>query len=311
LKRIIILYYTQSGQLKDIVDSILKPFKVDENIEIVYEKITPELPYPFPWKILSFFDSFPESVSNIPCKIEPLKFDSNQRFDLIIFAYQIWYLNPSIPSISALYEQKFQFIVKNTPVITVIGCRNMWILAQEKVKNLIYNAGGKLVGNIVLIDRSPNLIGIVTIVYWLIFGKKNRFLGIFPKPGVSKKDIDNCQIFGETILNDFKYNDFSQLQNKLINQKAVKISSGLLIFEQRISRIFKIWAKFILKSGNAGDKKRIPKLYFFIVYLILAIIILAPVSTIISAIYLLFRKNSTKKDVEYYSNVFLNFKKNN
>lgn len=311
MKQILVLYYTQSGQLKDIVDSILKPIKSVENIEIVYEKITPKVHYPFPWKIISFFDSFAESVNNIPCEIETLKFDSNQNYDLVIFAYQIWYLNPSIPSISALFNQKFQAVIKDTPVITVIGSRNMWILAQEKVKNIIYNAGGKLVGNIVLRDRSSNLIGIITIVYWLIFGKKGRFLWIFPKPGVSNEDINNCSLFGETILKDFKNNNFSNLQNKLIVQKAVEVFPSLLIFENRISRIFKIWAKFILKSGEAGDKKRIPKLYFFIFYLILAILILAPVSAIISAIYLLFRKKSTKKDVEYYSNVFLNFKKNN
>lgn len=311
MKNILVVYYTQTGQLKDIIDNFLKPFSNENDYNITFEYIRPVNEFNYPWKIMDFFDSFAESVNNIPCEIEPLKFNSDLKYDLIIIAYQIWYLNPSIPAISALKNEKLLKSFKDTPVVTVIGSRNMWILAQEKVKQIIYNAGGSLKGNIVLRDKSSNLVGIITIVYWLIFGKKGRFLWFFPKPGVSLDDIKNSSVFGDVILDCLRTNDFSQLQSRLIEKDCVKVSPGLLIFEKRISRIFRIWANFILKSGNAGDIKRRPKLYFFIVYLILAILILAPISTIISAIYLLFRKKSTKKEIAYYSNVLLNFEKNN
>ena len=40
--------------------------------------------------------------------------------------------------------------LKDKPIITLIGCRNMWIMAQEKMKKLIHNIGGKLIDNVVL-----------------------------------------------------------------------------------------------------------------------------------------------------------------
>ena len=68
-----------------------------------------------------------------------------------------------------------------TPIITVIGARNMWVSAQEDIKKMIVDNGGKLKGNIALHDRHQNLLSVVTIIYWLMTGKKDRYLGYFPK----------------------------------------------------------------------------------------------------------------------------------
>ena len=45
-------------------------------------------------------------------------------------------------------------MLKDTPVITLIGCRNMWLMAQEKVKSLLKEADSQLIGNVVKVDQS-------------------------------------------------------------------------------------------------------------------------------------------------------------
>lgn len=67
----------------------------------------------------------------------------------------------------------------------------MWIMAQEKVKKLLVANHAKLVGNIALVDRNLNYISVITIVHWLMGGKKTKMLGIFPKPSVSDNDIES------------------------------------------------------------------------------------------------------------------------
>ena len=52
----------------------------------------------------------------------------------------------------------------------------MWISAQERIKKKINEAGGNLVGNIPFVDRNNNSISAVTILYWMLSGKKDRFL---------------------------------------------------------------------------------------------------------------------------------------
>ncbi len=305
MKRILVLYYSQSGQLKSIADQLLSSFE-PSTYEIIYEEIRPQKAFPFPWKpVLSFFDAFAESVNNTACKLENFKTDKNQKFDLIILPYQVWYLNPSIPFFSAIRQPSFAHWVKNTPVITLIGCRNMWVMAQEKVKQQIHQQGGQLVGNIVLGDRASNVVGAATITYWLLTGKKEKMLGFFPKPGVAEADIQACSDFGNIIKTHLEKQTLKNLQNELLKAKALSIKSSLILFESRILRIFKIWAKFIAKSGGPGHPKRRPKLVLFIIYLVIAILVLAPLVKIVTFFQTLIQRKKLLKDLDYYKNVNL------
>ena len=59
------------------------------------------------------------------------------KYDLIIFGYQPWFLSPSLPATALLKNETFKKIMKNSPIVTVIGARNMWLNSQESVKQLI------------------------------------------------------------------------------------------------------------------------------------------------------------------------------
>ena len=55
----------------------------------------------------------------------------------------------------------------------------MWINAQDRVKKALLESEAQLVGNVTLVDRNQNHVSAVTILYWMLTGKKDNFLGIF------------------------------------------------------------------------------------------------------------------------------------
>jgi len=301
MKKILIIYYSQTGQLKDVVDSILVPVKKNPEVSVVYEELKPKPPYPFPWTAYQFCDAFPESVAEVPCDLQPLSRNTDDDYDLIILAYTVWYLSPSIPVATFLQSLQAEKIMRGRPVLTIIGCRNMWLLAQEKVKQKIKKIGAHLTGNIVLTDKTNNLIGVLTIAVWMLTGKKDRFLKIFPHPGISDQDIKEAGRFGEIILKAVADDRFILTPTALNARGAVTLAPALLIMEKRVSKVFKIWSDFIRQKGAAGDPKRSKRVRAFMVYLIAAVILLAPLAAILASLLKIVMKDKIASEVDYYS----------
>ena len=161
--------------------------------------------------------------------------------------------------------------------------------------------GGQLTGNIVLMDKALNLIGIVTIAYWMFTGKKDRCLKIFPRPGVSSKDIKEAKRFGHIILPEL-LKDNVELDQKILNEKgAICVIPSYIIFETRIQKIFKIWSNFILQKGGPGDPKRGFRVRLFFYYLLVAIFLIAPLATVVSLVARIVKRKKIKAAVEYFS----------
>lgn len=295
-KKVLVLYYSQSGQLTEIVDSFLQPFKGHANVSTEVVNVQPLQPYPFPWTSKQFFSTMPDTVLQKPTALQPVQLQSN-HYDLVVFAYQPWYLSLSIPALSAIQLPQVQKILNNTPVVTLIGSRNMWISSQQKLKRILDAAGAKLVGNIALVDRAHNLVSVVTILYWMLTGKRDSFLGIFPRPGVSEEDVQRTALFGETVLNSLLNNSFAGLQTALVQQQAVVVNPDLLFVEERAPRLFSIWANFISKRKNRDFW-----LTVFKYYLLFALFIVAPIVLTLNALIFrpIFRK-SLKRKINYYS----------
>lgn len=300
MKNVLVIYYTQSGQLESIAKNIAKPFLNSDEINITFYEIQLEKPFPFPWNKDSFFDAFPESFLQIPTALKPVPEEIlNTKFDLVLFHYQVWYLSPSIPINSFLKSDDAKKILNNTPVITISGSRNMWIMAQEKIKVLLRKANANLVGNVALVDRVGNLISVITIVEWMFSGVKKKYLGIFPLPGVSDKDIQESSQFGEIMLDSLQKNNFTELQPKLVNAGAVKISSYLVTVDKTANKIFNKWSNIIYK--NQKNRKQLLKV--FNVYLFLAIWLISPIVYILHLITYPLKLKSIKKETQYYQGV--------
>ena len=296
-KKILVIYYSQSGQLGDILENFIKPIReAGHSIETV--QVQPAMLYPFPWKGKSFFAVMPDCVLEVPSTLQPIVLAESQ-YDLVVLGYQAWFLSPSIPVNSILKTPAVKAVLNNTPVITLTGARNMWISAMERVKFMLKESGAKLVGNIALVDRHHNFISFITIFYWMFKGKKERWLNRFPKPGVSDEDIVGTGKFGATALSFLESGNWDGLQEKLVEQKAVEVKYNLMFIESKAKRIFGIWARFIAKR-----KKRTAWLVVFKYYLLIALFIAAPIILTIDAIFFKpFLSARIKRQKQYYSGV--------
>lgn len=298
--RILVLYYSQTGQLRDILDSVVSEIK--DKVTIEYGVIEPEKPFPFPWKAAQFFDAMPETVERIPIPLKPVSPALLQQdYDLVLFGYQPWFLNPSQPVNSFLKSDAARFL-QNKPVVTVVGSRNMWLHAQEKVKEELQNVGAKLVGNIVLIDKNPNLISLLTVIRWTINGKKEPSR-LLPAAGVADKDVKASSKYGPTILAHLQNNQLDILQQELVKQGAIELNPGLVLLEQRGIKNFRYWAKYIREKGGPGDPIRAPRVKQFKNLLLTAIFVLSPLSSLSAFIKLQLNKKRLMKDVTYFKQV--------
>lgn len=112
-KNILVIYYSQTGQLEDIVRNIARPFEAQkEEYDVTYYNIQLKEDFPYPWPGDVFFNTFPESYLQIPKEIYPPSEEIlNKKYDLILFGYQVWYLTPSIPIISFLKSGSSLFVI--------------------------------------------------------------------------------------------------------------------------------------------------------------------------------------------------------
>lgn len=297
-KKILAVYFSQSGQTRAIVESFLRPVVADGN-KVEYLQIKTVHQFPFPWSIPVFFDTVPESVNIIPTTLEPWQ-TQLERYDLVILGWQPWNLSPSIPFSSILQDEKFRALIKGTPVITISGCRNMWINAQEKNKKLLQAAGARLVGNIALVDRHLNHLSYFTIFHWLGTGRKDRKWGVFPKPGVSEKDINGASRFGNVVNNYLRLNNWEGLQQNLSQIGATPVKYSLMFIERKAGKIFQKWVDLI----NKFPQKRKNILIVYKYYLAVALLVASPI--ILAVDLVLFRPFSQKKirrQMQYYRGV--------
>lgn len=302
MKEVLIIYYSQSGQLTDILKNIVSTIS-EEGVNISYYEIVPKKKFPFPWKQEEFYGAFPETFLQIPTPLESGSSEILQKkYDLVILGYTVWYLTPSIPINSFLKSAEAKTLLNNTPVVTVSASRNMWIMAQEKMKRLLVANNANLVGNIALVDRNLNHISVITIVHWLMGGKKTKMLGVFPKPGVSDADIEAASRFGAPIKEALLENEYSKLQENLLGLEAVKVDSSLIATDIRGNMVFTKWANHLIKKEGEERKKW---LVFFKYYLLFAIWLIAPIVFIVFLITYLPMYRKIQREKAFYSSVAL------
>ena len=299
VKKVLIVQYSQSGQLTDVVTSVTAPLLASNNIELQTLTLKPVNPYPFPWPILSFFNIFPECVYLDPPELQAFNINKDEKFDLIILSYQVWFLAPSLPITAFLQSTEGKQLLKDTPVITLIACRNMWIMAQQAVQQMLDNAGAQLLDNIVLVDQGSILASFITTPRWLLTGKKNAFWG-FPEAGISKTDIAAAERFGDAICDALSADKEKQHQPLLSGLGAVSVDVSLLQSEKAGYRSFRIWGKLLRLIGKPGNIIRKIVLIFYIIFLVALIITVVPVTMLLNKILQPVFKKKIQKLKTYY-----------
>jgi hypothetical protein len=293
MKKIAVFYYTQSGQALQIVQNICKPLEESGN-KVVYKAIEPEVPFAFPWNYMAFFEAFPESRLSIPCRLNPIDLNDIEDADLVLIAGQSWYLSPSIPLHAFFQDENVKAYLKGKKIINISGCRNMWVMAQRKIRKYIYEAGGDYAGHIVLQDKAPNLVSVLTIIRWLFHEKKEATRWL-PQAGVRDEDIQKSSRFGYVIKEVLESGNWSDLQDELMKEGAVEYKPSVVFVEKAGHRIFGVWANLIRKKGEYGDKNRSSRIKMFSYYLFFVLYVVSPIGLLVFYLTYPFRYFFVKK----------------
>ncbi len=296
-KKILAIYFSQTGQLRNVIDAVVQPLAAENDVEVTYRALKPKEGFSFPWQVNRFLDVMPESVLGIPCDIELVPMDPGAHFDLILIAYQPWYLSPSLPLRAFLSDPAARTLLSGKPVLTVGGSRNMWVRAHKELIGLIESAGGHPVGNISLCDTAANMLSAVTIVRWMMTGKRDRFLWIFPPAGISEAELRRAARFAPIIGTALSSGRFDGLREALVNAGAVKVNPELAILEERIKFVFGFWARFIRAKGVPGDPARLGRIRLFKCYLIIMLYLVFPVVNLLLKTVNTFRRRSIGKRI--------------
>lgn len=281
MKRVLVVYYSQTGQLGTVVESFMAPLAANPDIALHCVVLRPRTPYPFPWPFLRFFDAFPESVYLDAPPLEPLPLPEDESFDLVILAYQVWFLSPSLPVSAFLKSDAARRLLAGKPVVTLIACRNMWLMAQEKMKSLLAQIGARLVDNVVLTDRG-GLATFITTPRWLLTGRKNSFWGM-PAAGVAGEDIAACARFGRALAVALARDEETSGRPMLTGLRAASVETRLIASERIGERSFLLWGRLLRAVGAPGSRTRVPVLMVYAAFLVCAIVTVVPLTLILKA----------------------------
>jgi hypothetical protein len=295
-KKVLAVFYSQTGQLEEALKHFASPLIKDKSISITFLNVKPKKPFPFPWKVLDFLNVFPESVYCDKIELNEFNIEKGAEFDLIIIAYQVWFLSPSLPISSFMQSSEAKEWLKNKPVITFIACRNMWLFAQEKIKRFILKNGGILSDNVVLIDGGNPYETFITTPRWLLTGKKDKFW-FFSPAGVDKRQMIASSRFGEAIKNAL-HNNKEKEKPLLKGLGAVHVDEKLIMGEKIGHRSFLIWGRLLRKIKNPKIRK--PILCFYLLFLICMIIVGLPITITLRALLYPLMKKSLQKEKIYY-----------
>jgi hypothetical protein len=277
IKRILVVMYSQSGQLQRIVMRMLEPLLDDARFAVHIEPLQLARDFPFPWSLRRFFDAFPESALMCPPPLAALSLSGDEDFDLIILPYQVWFLAPSQPICAFLQDPRAQRLLTGKPVVTLVACRNMWLLAQEKLKTLLRAANARLIDHVALTDPSSTLSTLITTPLWLLTGKR-RPLRWLPPAGISETDIAASIRFGQALREGLLADREKTGEALLRGLGAVKVQPQLLSSERAGTRSFQLWGRLLRCAGPEGSWQRVPLLLLYALFLLALIISVVPAS---------------------------------
>ncbi len=282
VKKVLAVGWSQTGQLDAVLDAVLGPLEASSSVAVTRVQLRPLQPFPFPWSFWRFFDTFPETVHEDPAPIDESALPEDGDYDLVILAWQVWFLSPAMPITAFLQSERGRRLVRGRRVMTLIGCRNMWLMAQETFKARLRELDARLVDNLVLTDSSHSAATFISTPAWMLSGRRGPFLGgLVPAAGIDPAEIRAASHFGEAIarqLPDRAADDDSPMLRGL---GAVKINERLIASERIAHRSFRLWGALLRRVGRPGALQRRIVLALYVLFLVTMIITVVPITAVI------------------------------
>lgn len=297
-QKILVVHYSQTGQLSRLVQNFIAPLHNQPGIEVDTVNIAPREAFPFPWPFWRFFDTFPETVHLKPQPID-IPNPAHDDYDVVVIAYTVWFLSPAQPITAFLQQAQTRALLNGKLVITLIGCRNMWLTAQEKMKQLLADNGAKLIGNIVKTDACGTAASFVTTPAWLLTGDRQYFKNL-PAAGISETELADMARFGQKLADTLQSG--SPLDETLFrNMGAVSVDEKLILSEKAGARSFFLWGKLLMAAGKVSPLLRRVLLAVYIVFLIVLILTVVPLSALVKMLLRPVLRPWLMRQKQYYS----------
>ena len=296
MKKIQVISYSQSGQLRAVIESFCAPLVENDQVEVLFTPVEPTVAFPYPWRFYEFFDTMAESVLDRGCAIEPVEVAAN--VDLVILGYTVWFLSPSPPMAAFLNSREARSLA-GKPVITLIACRDMWLMAQERVKTKLSALGARHLDNVVFTDQGKSLYSFVTTPRWLLTGRKNAFW-FFPPAGVAGEEIARASRFGERLLMALAQNEETKSAPLLTGLGAARVVDKLIASEKIALKSFYLWSGLMAWAGPRGSFGRRAVVSVYIFFLLFIIVTFVPLNLIKNAVTARLNREKIRIERRYY-----------
>ena len=263
--RAVVYLYSQTGQLREVADALTVPL-VARGWDIRWVDVQPRIAFPFPWPIRRFFGVFPAAVDPdaLVELVEPAGGFGTEPEELVILAYQVWFLAPSLPIRSLL--KAHPEAVRDRPVVSLIACRNMWYSAAVEMRELLRSAGARSVGVVATTDTQPQAISLVTTLRWLLTGRREPFLW-FARAGVGATELARVAGVGQRIA------ESGQCQE---DEDAAPIVPILAAADLVAGKVFRRWGATVRSARRFGAVAQAASLAIFVVGLAIGIAVGLP-----------------------------------
>jgi hypothetical protein len=249
-----VYWYSQTGQLKETVDAFVGPL-ADAGWRVDWRKVVPKEDYPFPWPARRFVSVLTEAADRSTVSDVSIEHGSTaedgQAPDLVVYAFQVWYLAPSVPMRSVLVRFADEFV--GVPVIGLTACRNMWYSAAVAVRRQVNQVGGRYLGTVVAIDDAPPAATFVTTLRWLLTGRREPF-SVFPRAGVGPEQLARVRAAGEAVAEATADADGAladRVPGALSRSDAAVVDQTIAAADLVAGRFFGVWAR-LAKAARPG-----------------------------------------------------------
>ena len=277
MTRVLVICYSQSGEVARVARLFAAQLE-SPGVEITFEALRPRADYPYPWRSLSrFFDAMPECVLGRAPENHPPGFDPRSRFDLVVIAYPVWFLSPALP-VQAFFASQHAAVLHDVGVITITVCRAMWHHASEAMKRLLVGAGAVHCDNVVVTHSGSPFLTLVSTPRALLFGRRDRLLGVFPRAGVCEADLARVRALGAAAASRLAH----PLHGAplLRGEPAVTVNRWLMVPELLAWYCFYAWAALIVRLGKAHPVLRAAGVYAFALFSVALILLGLPLALV-------------------------------
>lgn len=272
MKKALIIYYSQAGQTATAVKVFTAGLSLSHSCETV--PVQCQEAFAFPWKMTSFFRAFPRCHRGPFPQAEVTPSLPWKDYDLIVLAYQVWFLSPSLPVRGFLSSPSAAGLASRN-VLTLVTCRNLWQSAALKVRDHLRCLEAVHVGQITICERSPLWASFVTTPRWMLTGKKDAF-SIFPEAGISTQEFASLEEMGRRV--GVSVQECSDTYGANLNRVSLELMDWIG------SRFFRLWSKIIVQIAPRAGRLQDGVLVMFRLNLMLLIISVGPCTKIFESI---------------------------